>query len=138
VHTTVCCRQANDAAPNRVPTLQAWARLEAKAGALEEARRLFRRAADLDPDNVYVLQARLMHPPKSRCSAEAMQCVFSWCNALLLMVLRGSGRGIGRLRKWSMPTVAQPGPIPVQACPGHQILPNVHSHDTEPCPHLRC
>ncbi len=53
------CRRAADAAPGRVHTLQAWARLEAKAGDMGEARRLFSAAAELEPDNVYVLQASL-------------------------------------------------------------------------------
>ena len=50
-------RRAAESA-GRVPTLQAWGRLEARAGDLAAARRLFQQAADLEPDNVFVLQVR--------------------------------------------------------------------------------
>lgn len=46
--------------------LQAWGRLEAKLRNMGEARRLFRAAAHLQPDNEYVLQVRRGRVP-SQC-----------------------------------------------------------------------
>lgn len=39
--------------------LQAWGRLEGKLRRLGQARRLFGKAAELEPTNEYVLQVRL-------------------------------------------------------------------------------
>jgi hypothetical protein len=45
--------------PHNVVALQAWGRMEGKLRHLGEARRLFGKAAELEPSNEYVLQVRL-------------------------------------------------------------------------------
>lgn len=55
-------------------TLQAWGRLEAMLQNMAEARRLFKAAAELQPDNEYVLQVRRPFDSVNTCSPSGINC----------------------------------------------------------------